>query len=105
MEGGGCVAGAARAGSLVQLKRARAHLTQASTNGVARGARFRHVVFTGTGRRRAVDLAPRASAYPAPLLYHAPPHLDADEQRFVDWLFERGGLDARSYRPETLRRR
>lgn len=50
-----------------------------------------------------MNLAPRASAHPQPTLYL--PHLEADEQRFVDWLFALGGLNARAYRPETLRRR
>lgn len=81
-------------------------MTEASKQ-VARGARFRHVVFKGTGRGRAVNLAPRASGeLRAPLRPAGrPPHLSGDEERFVDWLFERGGLDARAYRPETLRRR
>lgn len=86
--------------------RARAILTEASKQ-LARGARFRHVVFKGSGRRRAVDLAPRARSDLGAALVAAgrPPHLAANEERFVNWLFERGGLDARSYRPETLRRR
>jgi chemotaxis methyl-accepting protein methylase len=33
------------------------------------------------------------------------PYLSDEEEHFVCWLFERGGLDARMYRPETLRRR
>ena len=90
----------------VATQRARAHLVEASKQ-VARHARFRHVVFKGTGRRRPVDLAPRASAdaYQPLLPAGRTPHLTADEARFVNWLFERGGLDARAYRPETLRRR
>jgi chemotaxis methyl-accepting protein methylase len=82
-------------------------LTQASEHGVARGARFRHVVFKEAGRRRAVNLAPRPPGhpFPTPLIYNVPPQLDADEQRFLDRLFARSGLDARAYRPETLRRR
>ena len=82
-------------------------MTQAAQYGVARGARFRHVVFRESGRRRAVNLAPRAAGGESPPRYHAAdePQLDADEQRFIDWLYAHGGLDARAYRPETLRRR
>jgi chemotaxis methyl-accepting protein methylase len=82
-------------------------VTQASKHGIARGARFRHVVFNGTGRRRAVNLAPRTSDahVVAARLDDDPPRLSEDEGHFVCWLFERVGLDARAYRPETLRRR
>ena len=72
----------------------------------AGGARFRHVVFKGSGRRGAVNLAPRPSIeHVPPPLHPRGPQLSADEERFVNWLFEQGGLDARAYRPETLRRR
>ena len=79
--------------------------SQASMNGVARGARFRHVVFRQTGRRRAVNLAPRPSENRLSLLHARQPCLSPVEERFVRWLFEKGGVDARAYRPETLRRR
>jgi chemotaxis methyl-accepting protein methylase len=91
-------------------------LTEASKQ-IARGARFRHVVFKRTVRRRAVDLAPRASAGDhaaaadadaaagVPFFDRRAARLAADEEQFVNWLFEQGGLDARAYRPETLRRR
>jgi len=81
-------------------------LTQASEHGVARGARFRHVVFKGSGRRRPINLAPRTSEPHGPaLLYPRGLQFTPDEECFVMWLFEQGGLDARAYRPETLRRR
>jgi chemotaxis methyl-accepting protein methylase len=86
-------------------------LTQpALKHGVARGgggARFRHIVFKGSGRRGAVDLAPRPAPveYVPPPLHPRGPQLTPDEARFVNWLFAQGGLDARAYRPETLRRR
>ena len=77
---------------------------------VARGARFRHIVFKRRGRRSPVDLAPRARFGAAAKLEArhvllAPPELTPEEERFVTWLFEQGGLDARVYRQETLRRR
>ena len=69
-----------------------------------RAGRFRHIVFaTGYGSGRAMDFTP------------APPHepvesrrrssLSAEEESFVSYLFRSAGLDARDYRPETLRRR
>jgi chemotaxis methyl-accepting protein methylase len=76
---------------------------------VARGSRFRHVIFKGIGggRRHAVNLAPRDTRFPhRPPEYWSPvPQLEPDEARFVAALFERGGLDAVSYRHETIRRR
>src|SRR6266542_3156087 len=68
-----------------------------------RAGRFRHVVFTtGFGHRRALDLSVKD---PAPRPERCEQALDGDEARFVSWLFERKGLDARCYRNETLRRR
>ena len=80
---------------------------QVSKHTVARGgARFRHVVFKGGGRPRAVNFAPRADHDTPPKLSYAQAlHLQPEEENFVAWLFERAGLDARAYRPETLRRR
>lgn len=84
----------------------------------ARSARFKHIVF-GFGtfgvsrarRRRAINLAP-PPAIPPPLEVlpdprgrHGCKSLTAEEEQFIVWLFRRAGLDARRYRPETLRRR
>ena len=84
----------------------------------ARSARFKHIVF-GFGtfgvsrarRRRAVNLAPPPTLgaitelCPDARGRQGPISLTAEEEEFIVWLFRRAGLDSRSYRPETLRRR
>jgi chemotaxis methyl-accepting protein methylase len=76
---------------------------------VARGARFRHVIFKGLegGREHAVNLAPRADhRYSDAATYWSPsPRLIDGEYRFVHALFQRGGLEMSAYRHETLHRR
>lgn len=89
-------------------------MSQVIQQQVARVARYRHVVFRDLGRRggqgRALDLAPPLPS-PATITPSLPfgalpaTELSRDEERFVEWLFARGGLSAASYRPETLRRR
>ena len=97
-----------------------------------RGARFRHVVFADDVARggRAVNFAPAADTAGMPGPAPSGPvagdvhggHDDAgptpdaasgwspvgaatEDERFLRWLFDRAGLDARAYKPETLRRR
>src|SRR5947207_5291204 len=89
--------------------------------------RFRHVVFLDTLRGvRASNLAPSPGtsvfsrpfnltrqrdaraplpATSSPTEPRGLPPLEPEEESFVRWLFRRAGLDARQYRPETLRRR
>lgn len=83
-------------------------LTHQQYRQAARTARYRHVVFRGSTRRPAVNLAPPPSPsldIDTPRPGDRPPHLSGEERRFITWLFEQGGLDARAYRDETLRRR
>ena len=73
---------------------------------IERGSRFRHVVFRDAiGRRRAVNLAPRPRQTPPNPSAGECPRLEGDEAVFMHWLFREAGLDAETYRPETLRRR
>ena len=72
----------------------------------------RHVVFPdlARGRRRPLDPAPVArtggTAAPPRPPPPAEPALDAGDESFLDWLFDRAGLAAwRHYRPGTLKRR
>lgn len=69
-----------------------------------RPAAFRHVVFpemTRGGSPVNFANADAACAYaPRPLTAAV-----SEEQAFVRWLFERGGLDSADYKSETLRRR
>jgi chemotaxis methyl-accepting protein methylase len=69
-----------------------------------RGSRFRHVVFSGMGRGRVIDFAP-ASAQRTAYQPTSKSPFSADQRAFVNWLFERAGLDASIYRSETLHRR
>jgi chemotaxis methyl-accepting protein methylase len=75
---------------------------------VARGARYRHVIFNGLGGglAHAVNLAPRSDRFYAAIGYWSPsPRLEDGEYRFVRAMFERAGLNVSAYRQETLRRR
>jgi chemotaxis methyl-accepting protein methylase len=85
--------------------------------------RFRHVTFVDTLRGvRAMNLRPRPTWATNLLQYddcsedqdraetsavqrRPTGALTSDEELFVRWLFRLAGLDARHYRPETLRRR
>jgi chemotaxis protein methyltransferase CheR len=74
---------------------------------VPRGTRFGHVVFNGVGEsRRAIDFG-HGQHVNQPIAYPVSdsPPLGPEEESFIRWLFDRAGLDARSYRVETLRRR
>ncbi len=65
-----------------------------------RTGRYRHVVFADAinGAQRALDLAPvPADECDTPI--------DAGDNAFLAWLFQRGGVDVRNYRAETLARR
>jgi chemotaxis methyl-accepting protein methylase len=76
-------------------------------------ARLRHVVFHGVGSsRRAIDFTPTGRAPAIRTRADCPDRpvpgarqLGWEEESFIRWLFERAGLEARSYRAETLRRR
>lgn len=79
----------------------------ANGSGVLAGSRFEHVVFHTRARRSpCLDLSPSRDEFPP---YEdvdtALPALDGAELAFIAWLFERAGMNHRSYRPETLRRR
>jgi chemotaxis methyl-accepting protein methylase len=65
-----------------------------------RAARFRHVVFAD-----GPSVIARQASLTADRRRTAPVVLDAEEAEFLPWLFQRAGLDADAYRPETLRRR
>jgi chemotaxis methyl-accepting protein methylase len=67
--------------------------------------RFRHIVVArgARSRRTALDCA---STEPATArIVEAPRSEPGESQLFCQWLFEKVGLDARAYRPETLLRR
>jgi chemotaxis methyl-accepting protein methylase len=67
-----------------------------------RAARFKHVVFAQPRhRRRIVDFAPP----PARVKHDAALANIGGEEAFIQWLFERAGVDAACYRRETLLRR
>lgn len=69
-----------------------------------REARFRHVVFSGAGASRVIDFAPSAAKQTAhPSASQSP--FSPEQRAFVNWLFERAGIDANIYRSETLHRR
>src|SRR3954451_17632470 len=76
---------------------------------IARGARFRHIVFRTDDPGRAVDLAPPRVEPPldprASARRDRDNVLSRDEEALVHELFSRAGLDADAYRRETLRRR
>src|SRR5438067_1272301 len=69
-----------------------------------RAGRFRHVVFvTSVGPRRIVNLArpPESGArYDSRAT-----RLSREGESFINWLFQESGIDANTYRSETLRRR
>lgn len=84
----------------------------------AKGTRYRHVVFTGVrSAGRVLNFAPASPASEIGPAQASPPQRDPsqrraipeslhpDETAFIRWLFDRAGLEARSYRNETLRRR
>ena len=78
----------------------------ANGSGVVAGSRFEHVVFHTRARRSpCLDLSPSRDEFPPYEADPALPTLDGAELAFIAWLFERAGMNHRSYRPETLRRR
>src|SRR5437762_1413621 len=79
--------------------------------------RYRHVIFIDSVLGApAQNLAPR-SAWPTTAFHprsslaeleaadETTAEFSEDETRFIHWLFRQAQLDARHYRPETLRRR
>jgi chemotaxis protein methyltransferase CheR len=67
--------------------------------------KFRHVVFADSirGSTRAINFG--SHRFPSTEIDDGGVPLEPDEDSFVRWLFREAGLDARSYREETLRRR
>ena len=68
------------------------------------GTRYRHVVFTTAAPRPPLNLGsvPRAAAAPG---VAKASDATGDDDAFISYLFSRAGLNARNYRPTTLRRR
>jgi chemotaxis methyl-accepting protein methylase len=70
------------------------------------GYRCRHVVFTAAAPRSPLNLGRVATALAAPSGDSgSDARLPTDEDAFATWLLSRAGLDARSYRRTSLRRR
>jgi len=68
-------------------------------------ARFRHIVVARGARWRRTPLDCASPERVTERVAEAPRSEPGESQLFCQWLFEKVGLDARAYRPETMLRR